>query len=189
MFRCQDEVNEDYPWLKAIDAVGRKLGGVHGLVLSDEIVGVSQPERVHYSRSAIRQLIDSKSWSFLAGRLSADTVLVPLAFRPDEGAAEAEFTRVLNALREQYFDVILESPPGFAEGFLLKGELAESQESPGINRNGDDSDDDGNNGGLESTANLGHGSGVPKNGVERCHAGWYRLSFGGVRMYCKSVGI
>jgi hypothetical protein len=104
------------------------LGSVHGLVLNDEIVGGSQPERVHYSRSTIRHLIDSNNWSFLAGHLSADKVLVPLAFRPDEGAAEADLARVLNALQEQYFDIIAELPLRFAQGFQLKGELAQSQD-------------------------------------------------------------
>jgi hypothetical protein len=130
------------------------LGGGHGLVLSAEIVGVSDPERVYYSRSGINHLIDSQAWSLLAGRLSADKVLVPLAFRPDEGAAEVEFTCVLIAFQAQYFDVILESPPGIAQAFLLKGELAQSRTTLGVNSDGDNND---------SLAELGKTSDVPCN--------------------------
>ncbi len=60
MFNCRldhDEVKFRVPWLKAIDNVGRMLGGVHKCVCSYEIVAVVQLDWLFYSRGAIRGLI------------------------------------------------------------------------------------------------------------------------------------
>jgi hypothetical protein len=132
------EVSEHYPWLRAIEDVGSNLGGVHGFVLSSEIVAVARPDVEGYSRDAIRQMISEKSWSALARRLCADKVLVRLAFQSDEADAETDFVRCIESLETEYFDYIHEITPGIMAAFLLKGEL--TQTDPAHDEAGGDGD-------------------------------------------------
>lgn len=137
-YYCCFEVSKHYPWLRAIDDVGSKLGGVHGFVLSNEIVAVAHPHAEGYSRSAIRDMIKEESWSVLVRRLCADKVLVHLAFQSDEGDAEADFVRCIESLETEYFDYIHEITPGIMAAFLLKGEL--TQTDPAHDEAGGDGD-------------------------------------------------
>ncbi len=111
-FDLGQKLSDSLSWLKACPEAGQLLGGVHGRLLSDEIVAVERPDVVQCSSRAIQQLIDDKSWSILARRLCADKVLVPFAFLCCEHDTEVEFLGCIDALRTEHFDDFFEGPPG-----------------------------------------------------------------------------